>query len=91
MQGRGRFLTARWRYVYRKRNASQGICGKSQTQAGYPMHFKPSDGALDIEGVESFLRLFDEKDIVRIRQGLVELSAEKLNDGFGVIYLERVK
>ena len=56
-----------------------------------PMHFKPSDGALDIEGVESFLRLFEEKDIVRIRQGLVELSAEELHDDFGVIYLERVK
>ena len=56
-----------------------------------PMHFKPSDGALDIEGVEGFLRLFEEKDIVRIQEGSVALSAERVNGGFGVIYLERVK
>ena len=54
-----------------------------------PMHFKPSDGQLDILGVEPFLAQFSRDIIQRRGANALEIQAGSLLDATCVIYLER--
>ncbi len=52
-----------------------------------PMHYKPKDGTLDIDGISSFLSLYPDGQIVVRKEGEIEIT-ENLR---GIVYLERVK
>ncbi len=56
-------------------------------KAVIPMHYKPDGGALDIEGIEPFLRLFSKEEIQTVKNGVVEFE----KGAKGIIYMERVK
>ncbi|MBO5412027.1 MAG: MBL fold metallo-hydrolase [Clostridia bacterium] len=57
-----------------------------------PMHYKPKDGALDIDCAKNFLSLFDEKMIERAEKGEFDfsLSAWK-SSGKKLLYMERMR
>ena len=52
-----------------------------------PMHYKPSDGALDIDGVQNFLSLCPKDKIISAIDGEAEIDETRC----GVLYMERVK
>ena len=55
-----------------------------------PMHYRPSDGKLDIDGADKFLLQYEEKDILRAN-GEISLTKEKLERTKGkIVFLERV-
>ena len=54
-----------------------------------PMHYKPSDGALDIQSADEFLGLFSEKEIERVPNGKIEYLLEKQTKR--IIYMERIQ
>ena len=55
-----------------------------------PMHFKPSDGKLDIDGVDVFLSQFSHDCITDYKTNEVEINAIDLQGGaLSIIYLER--
>lgn len=54
-----------------------------------PMHYKPSDGILDIDGIDRFLSLFDSADIETVESGETEFCLDKPRKR--VIYMERVR
>lgn len=56
-----------------------------------PMHFKPEDGALDIQGLDGFLRLFVQEDVVAV-DGECKMTKETLADYEGkILVMNRVK
>ncbi len=52
-----------------------------------PMHYKPSDGSLDITDAQPFLRACGEEKVMRVPDG--ELSLDE--NSRGIFYMERVK
>lgn len=55
-----------------------------------PMHYRPSDGALDIAPIEDFLTKIDEKRIISCKNGEFTLDKTVLNREMGkIIYMER--
>ena len=56
-----------------------------------PMHYKPSDGKLDIASAEPFLALYPSDKIKRIATGKIEFTDGSIESGEKIIYLERVK
>ncbi len=56
-----------------------------------PMHYRPTDGGLDIQSAQDFLELYDEKEIKRVPSGEIELSSADLDNGEKIIYMERAK
>lgn len=56
-----------------------------------PMHYRPSDGALDILTVEPFLRQYAKKEVAIVPDGEKEISLDALADLTKVIYMERKK
>lgn len=53
-----------------------------------PMHYKPSDGALDIAAAENFLRLFEN---VKTNEGEAEIARQSLSGSRQILYMERIK
>ena len=63
---------------------------KLQPKCVIPMHYLPNDGRLDIASAETFLNLFQEKEISYCLQGEMELSMEDIHSGkTKIIYMER--
>ena len=58
-----------------------------QPKVVIPMHYKPEDGALDIAGIESFVRLYPVEEIRFVEDGVVELNQQTS----GIICMKRVK
>lgn len=58
-----------------------------QPKTVIPMHYKPSDGALDIDGIQTFLSLYPQEKIIVAVDGNAEID-ESTN---GILYMERVK
>ncbi len=58
-----------------------------QPQVVLPMHYKPTDGSLDIDGIASFLKLYEGSKIQRVTDGRTEIDAVTS----GIIYMERIK
>ena len=64
-----------------------------------PMHYKPTDGTLDIVGPIAFLEKFNKnflsivnnENCITIKNGITEISADDFLDKQRVIYMERVK
>ena len=56
-----------------------------------PMHYKPTDGMLDITSAEPFLMLYKEEDILCVPSGEIAVEAEDLDKAFKIIYMERRK
>ena len=54
-----------------------------------PMHYKPSDGILDIDGSDRFLSLFEDDEIERVINGETDFCLEKPRRR--VIYMERIR
>lgn len=54
-----------------------------------PMHYKPSDGTLDIDAVDKFLKLFSETEIERVPCGETEYLLDEQRKR--VVYMERIK
>ena len=52
-----------------------------------PMHYKPEDGALDIDGIETFLKQYPAQQIKCIENGVAKLDKQTS----GIIYMKRVK
>ena len=54
-----------------------------------PMHYRPSDGKLDIDGADKFLLQYAEEEILRIN-GEISLSKEEIdNPSQKIIFMER--
>lgn len=54
-----------------------------------PMHYRPSDGKLDIDGPDKFLLQYAEEDILRV-QGEIDLTKESIeNQTKKIIFMER--
>ena len=64
---------------------------KIAPKAVIPMHYKPSDGALDITSADEFLSFYDEKRVQRIVNGEMELSLDNFTEETLILYLERVR
>ena len=56
-----------------------------------PMHYKPTDGKMDITSAEPFLALYNSEEIKRVPSGELEISLSDLDGGEKIIYMERVK
>lgn len=56
-------------------------------KAVIPMHYKPEDGALDIAGAEAFIRLYPQKEVTHVQNGVEEINSQTR----GIIYMEREK
>lgn len=64
-----------------------------------PMHYKPTDGTLDIVGPIAFLEKFNKNFLdvlndethITIKNGITEIVAKDLTDRQRIIYMERVK
>ena len=56
-----------------------------------PMHYRPSDGALDITDCTPFLKLFNEGNVQMVKNGEVELLIDDLTENMRIIYMERKK
>lgn len=54
-----------------------------------PMHYRPLDGALDIDVAETFLRQFNEEEIERIPCGITQYDLTL--DRKRILYMERAK
>lgn len=52
-----------------------------------PMHYKPDDGVLDIDGIETFLNLYPAQQVKCVEDGVAELNQKTS----GIIYMKRVK
>ncbi len=52
-----------------------------------PMHYKPSDGSLDIDGISPFLKLCEGEELTHAADGRAEVT-EKTH---GILYMERCK
>ena len=55
-----------------------------------PMHYRPTDGKLDIATAEPFLSLYSENDVLNVLSGELSFDKKDLN-GARIIYMERVK
>ncbi|MBQ8343102.1 MAG: MBL fold metallo-hydrolase [Clostridia bacterium] len=66
---------------------ADGICPKKLI----PMHYKPTDGKLDITSAEPFLALYNEEEIQRVLSGEIVIEQTDLENGEKIIYLERAK
>ena len=65
---------------------------KLAPKAVIPMHYRPQDGALDIEPVHAFLELVDKNSVLSYPNGEISLAKEDLKDGERkIIYMERSK
>ena len=60
-----------------------------QPKTVIPMHYRPSDGVLDIETADTFLKLFNEEEIERIPSG--ETQYDLNTDRKRILYMERIK
>ena len=56
-----------------------------------PMHYRPTDGKLDIATAEPFLSLYNQNDTVKVLSGELVLDEKDLSEGARIIYMERVK
>lgn len=56
-----------------------------------PMHYKPTDGALDITSAEPFLAQYNEQEIKRVPSGEIMIDTDDLDKGEKIIYMERMK
>jgi len=57
-----------------------------------PMHYRPKDGALDIDGIEVFLRKTEESKMIACMQGEKRISQADLQTMMGkILYMERQK
>ena len=56
-----------------------------------PMHYKPTDGKIDIATAEPFLGLYSEQDVLKVLSGEVVLDKNAVKDSTKIIYMERVK
>ena len=52
-----------------------------------PMHYRPSDGALDIAGIKTFTGLYNQDEVTCIQNGVLDINEQTQ----GIIYMERVK
>lgn len=62
---------------------------KIAPKAVIPMHYKPKDGTLDIDGIEPFLSFFAEDEIEKVTSGETEFDLKTRRKR--VIYMERIK
>ncbi len=56
-----------------------------------PMHFKPVDGTIDIDGVSAFLSRYPQDIITQVNCGEIELQKESLPKTLRIYHLERQK
>ena len=56
-----------------------------------PMHYRPTDGKLDIATAEPFLSLYNENETLKVLSGEFSLDEKDLSGGAKIIYMERVK
>lgn len=55
-----------------------------------PMHYRPSDGSLDVAGIDAFLSLMDKKDVIECKTGEYFLTEKDLqNEKTKILYMER--
>ena len=59
-----------------------------QPKTVIPMHYRPLDGALDIDGADKFLKLFNEEEIERISSGVTQYDLN--TDRKRILYMERI-
>lgn len=63
---------------------------KGKPKAVIPMHYRPTDGRLDIATIDSFLQYADGKNVVRCPKGEFVFRKADLTDGeTKIIYMER--
>ena len=55
-----------------------------------PMHYKPSDGKLDIASAEPFLSLYQDVEIQNLRGEIYTIDENDLHNGKKIIYKERI-
>lgn len=68
---------------------AKAYMGAIKPKTVIPMHYRPADGALDIDGAERFLALFAETQIERIPSGKTEYALEEPRKP--ILFMERVK
>lgn len=56
-----------------------------------PMHFRPTDGTLDIAMENDFLTLYQAEEIEKVSNGEIHFELENLDTGKKIIFMERVK
>ncbi len=54
-----------------------------------PMHYKPTDGKLDITSADPFLAQYNKENILRVPSGEIAVETETLGKDFKIIYMER--
>lgn len=54
-----------------------------------PMHYRPTDGALDITDAQPFLRLYQVEEITCIASGMYEIDKNGLQNSPKILYIER--
>ena len=54
-----------------------------------PMHYKPSDGSLDITAADAFLKLYRAEEVEKV--GLGEIEINSIENTKPIIYMERIQ
>ena len=77
-------------YTIDARQAKEYVL-KCNAKVIIPMHYKPSDGRLDIAGAEEFLQLFQEDELIRVPNGETQIEKTDVENARKIIYMERIR
>ncbi|MBQ9728809.1 MAG: MBL fold metallo-hydrolase [Clostridia bacterium] len=69
--------------------AAKAYVLKIRPQIVIPMHFSMSGGTIDIDGVESFLKLFSKEEAEILREKTLNLSACERNGSVKIVVMEK--